>query len=363
MRTSSPPLPDADLWQTLARRPRTILLYGMGDGADKVISRLHACGLEAADVFAGEGFVRGQSFHGRRVLSLSEAEEKYGDFTVLVSFATRLPDVLKAIEAVAQRHELYVPDLPVCGEGVFDLPLCYANRDKMAAARALWADDRSRALFDSLIAARLGGSMQELLRVCDPTETYYSLLGAQSFRVAVDAGAYTGDTVAALLSAAPSVVQVFALEPDPKTCRRLTAYAQAEKRAEVCVHPVAAWREEALLPFARKANRGAGVSARTADSVVRGVAIDRLTEGEKVDFLKFDVEGAEAQALEGAKETIARCRPSILLSVYHRALDLFELPLALAALCPHYRFLLRRPRCIPAWETAVLAVPEERILS
>jgi len=40
-------------------------------------------------------------FHGKKVLSLSEVEERYEDFIVLVSFATRLPEVIENIKRIA----------------------------------------------------------------------------------------------------------------------------------------------------------------------------------------------------------------------------------------------------------------------
>ena len=62
-----------DLWQTLQNTNRPILIYGMGNGADKIVQRLSQYGISVADYFASDGFVRGQIFHGKTVLSRSEA--------------------------------------------------------------------------------------------------------------------------------------------------------------------------------------------------------------------------------------------------------------------------------------------------
>ena len=56
-----------DLWHYLksqADSGRPILLYGMGNGADKIIAVCEAYGIPVADFFASDGFVRGHSFHG-----------------------------------------------------------------------------------------------------------------------------------------------------------------------------------------------------------------------------------------------------------------------------------------------------------
>jgi len=52
-------------------------------------------------------------------------------------------------------------------------------------------------------------------------------------------------------------------------------------------------------------------------------------------------QGAEREALEGGAALLARSRPALAVSVYHRPGDLWELPLHLNALSLGYRFFLR----------------------
>ena len=78
---------DRELWSFLKEETLPVVLYGMGNGADMIIEELEKRSVSFADTFASDGFVRGQLFHGKRVLTLSEAEEKYGDFIILMTFA------------------------------------------------------------------------------------------------------------------------------------------------------------------------------------------------------------------------------------------------------------------------------------
>ena len=69
-----------DLWEYLsAQKDKKIVMYGMGNGADKILAVCERYGIEVSDFFASDGFVRGHLFHGKRVLSYSEMKEKYGD--------------------------------------------------------------------------------------------------------------------------------------------------------------------------------------------------------------------------------------------------------------------------------------------
>ena len=67
---------DIPLWDYLKNTDKPIVLYGMGNGADMIIEVLESLSLTFSDVFASDGFVRGHSFHGKKVLTYSEIKEK-----------------------------------------------------------------------------------------------------------------------------------------------------------------------------------------------------------------------------------------------------------------------------------------------
>ena len=74
-----------DIWTYLKETKKPIVMYGMGNGADKMLSVLSSMSVGVEDFFASDGFVRGHSFRGKRVMSYSEIKEKYkGECIVLM---------------------------------------------------------------------------------------------------------------------------------------------------------------------------------------------------------------------------------------------------------------------------------------
>ena len=79
----------------------------------------------------------------------------------------------------------------------------------------------------------------------------------------------------------------------------------------------------------------------------------------RLDFIKYDVEGAERDALLGSRSLIRQDSPRLLVSVYHRSADLWELPLLVRSLYPGASLYLRRMDGVPAWDIELYAVPDE----
>ena len=77
----------------------------------------------------------------------------------------------------------------------------------------------------------------------------------------------------------------------------------------------------ALAP--RSGNLGATRLVRGAGGIST-VTVDAALAGRRVDFIKIDVEGMEIDALSGATDTIARCRPPIFVEVATENLDALD---------------------------------------
>ena len=351
-----------DLWSYLASTHKTVVMYGMGNGADKILAVCEGYGIKVADFFASDGFVRGHSFHGKVVLSYSAVKEKYGteNIIVLLSFGSSLPDVLELFKRVNSECEMYAPDVPVCGEALFTYEFFKQNKEKIEQVYSLLADEISQKIYQSIINYKLSGKLSYLFDAESDKSESYSLLDAKSFRSAADLGAYNGDTVRELLGYCPDIDTVYAFEPDRRNFRKLNEYCNTfEGKAQLIPINAAAWSKDTTLIFGGEGNRNSGLFAplKTAKSVeVSARSLDSVLDGKGVDYIKYDVEGAEREAIVGSRETIFKYKPALLVSAYHRSEDIFNLPLQIHGINPDYKLYYRRYPYVPAWDLNLICI-------
>lgn len=345
-----------DLWTHLAESPKKAVLYGMGDGADKIIDVCESKGIKIHGVFASDEFVRYQSFRGFTVKKYSELKEELSDIIILVSFATRLDSVLEKIYNLGKSDELYAPDVPVFGEGLFDNKFFSANFDSFEKVYGMLSDEKSREVFYDVIHYKLTGDIS-LLKKCetDVTEAYKNIIQPKEKSVYVDIGAYNGDTLKEYISFAGENISAYCFEPDERNFKKLSASTEQLVNTEVKLINAAAWDKDEELTFYSRSGRNSahttahkGLKAKT----VKAVRADKYINS-CVDFINIDAEGSDAKAIEGLSDVITNSKPTISCAVYHRNEDMFALPLLLVSKYDKFKLYMRHFPYVPAWDTNI----------
>ncbi len=340
------------LIEKLKRETKPIVVYGMGNGADKVFSLCEENGIVITDVFASDEFVRGQSFHNFIVKTYSDIENKYGYFVILLAFAVFRDDLMNKIDKMARKHTLYVPDVPLFGKSVFTYDFFKANYDIICRAYDLMADELSRRTFADIINAKLGGSY-ELLRRCesDRQEVFDNIIRLTHHERYVDLGAYDGDTITEFLAQTGGrYSKITAFEPDRKNMKKLEYKYGSLDNCKL--YPYASWNKDTTLNFSGNGGRMSCIDEHGGE--VQAKALDNVCMN--ATYIKMDVEGAEYETLLGCRRLIEKSAPSLAVSAYHRAGDIFTLPLLISSLNPQYKIYLRHHKYVPAWETNLYVV-------
>jgi len=181
--------------------------------------------------------------------------------------------------------------------------------------------------------------------ICD-SETYFESsiinFATADDEVFVDAGAYQGETAIAFYKTRQD--KTYSFEPDSinyAICKEnLRLYPNA-----FCIN-AGLWISSQNLGFVQQGSGGSKISDETTS---QSVAIDVVSLDDyfanistKPTFIKMDIEGAEKEALFGAKTIIKKYKPKLAICVYHKPEDIYEIPRIILSFRDDYKLYFRQ---------------------
>ncbi|MCQ2381298.1 MAG: FkbM family methyltransferase [Acidaminococcaceae bacterium] len=328
-----------------------IVIYGMGNAADKIIDFCELHKIQIDGIFASDEFVRGQSFRGYKIEHYHEILDRLGNnFLLVLAFASERPELLTRFQQLAKQHPTIAPHLGLFDNDVVTKKWLNDNNFQLTQAYNLLADDYSRFVFCDMLNYKFSGKIKYLFNHTTQRRADFSIFNLTENETYFDFGAYDGDTVKEFLTLTDNHYNhILAVEPDNRSFQKLTNNYQHLKN----FHSVncAMWNEQTQVPFYGTGGRQASVYGGQKETVPANT-IDNLVEEYNLipTYIKMDIEGTETETLTGGNKTISCYKPKMLIAGYHFDADLFRIPLKLHELNPHYQIYLRKHPYVPDWE-------------
>jgi FkbM family methyltransferase len=208
-------------------------------------------------------------------------------------------------------------------------PFPHKGRDRLVAAlsaraKPLWHGSRSMTRRGFSIETDFGADDVGRALYCYGCLDYWDEMAIRRLlkrgAICFDIGAHIGYYSLLFSAAVGPEGQVFSYEPAPQTFSFLSRNVAKNLAQKVAIHQSAvgdsggtvqmACGGEMPLGWSRvRESGGLEVPCTTIDAEVSRLKLKR------VDFVKVDVEGYEPHVLEGAKNTLARLRPTVMFEV------------------------------------------------
>ncbi len=213
------------------------------------------------------------------------------------------------------------------------------NHDKYKQLYCLLYDDISKKVFKKIINFKITFDFEFMYGfVNNHTEQYFDkkLIPDIQNITFVDGGGYIGDTAKQVILNFPDFKKIYLIEPNKQNIN--IAKKRLAHMQNIVFLNIGLSNSKATLNFNEQKSfssiYGAGttsVCVDTLDNIIR----------EKVDFIKLDIEGAEQDAIDGAKRIIKTYNPIIACCIYHRAEDWHKVPQKILAINNNYEIYIR----------------------
>ncbi len=339
-----------DVWEKLSQGERPIVMYGTGNGADKVLNVLEEKCIKIQGVTASDTFVRQRFFRGFPVKPLSYFEELLGDFTLIITFGTQISEVMENIFNISKKHNTLVPVVPVVGDVIFDRAFALSHIEEITRAYECLTDSFSKNVYKNYVNFLYGGEIELLKAMETPErEVYENIFAFTDTETFVDIGAYRGDTVDKFLRlTAGKYKEIIAAEPQKKTYLKLLENCKNLKN--FTPYNCAVTGIDGTVEFSSDSGRQSAVGYGKGIET-ESKTLPALCKNSVPTYIKIDAEGCERDILLSSGDIFKVHRPKLNLAAYHRVEDIFTLPLILKELNPDCEIYLRHHPYIPAWDT------------
>lgn len=363
-----------DLMAGPSRAP--IVLFGAGNLGRKTLAGLRKIGIEPIAFADNDARLWNTFVEAVEVLSPDEAARRHGNQATFVITIWRgeAPDPMAERESQLRRlgckyvvtfqplfwkhAEVFLPHYAV------DLPhRVHQQADEVRRASRLWSDDASRSEYLAQLRWRLLGEFDALHSPVQHTIYFpLELCPLTDHEVFVDCGAYDGDSIRSFLDQPKKSFQrIYSFEPDPANFEKLEKEMSLRpERESITLQRAAVGAQTGMVPFSAGGNEKSSFVGK-GNMVVNCVALDEALSGTQPTYIKMDIEGAELDALNGARKIIQLHSPVLAICTYHLQNHLWKIPLLIQSINPNYSFFLR-PHLVEGWDLICYAIPKSRLL-
>jgi FkbM family methyltransferase len=232
--------------------------------------------------------------------------------------------------------------------------------DEILKISERFSDEDSKKYYINFIKACL--SRNPIYFSNNPSSTegyeYNTNLGKVGFHggaVILDCGAFNGDTARIFMGKTNNDCEVYCFEPVVENYLELQAWIDGEQLTNIhAIHSGvgdSTYIDKVYSTETKTTKAAVGNNRFQAETpVVSDIqvdSIDNMIQGKKVDYIKMDIEGAEMAALRGAKKTIEKYAPQLLISGYHKVTDMWEIPKFVLGINPNYKMFLGHQQHAP----------------
>ena len=147
------------------------------------------------------------------------------------------------------------------------------------------------------------------------SRTYFDLeyLIHEKEEVFIDGGALDGETSRRFVRWCDGDYnKIYCFEPDSDNITLFRENMPSNDKISLITKGL--WNKNGTLSFDNRGTASSRIS-ETGNLRIETSRLDAMLQGEKATFIKMDIEGAEKEALEGARNTICKYKPKLAISV------------------------------------------------
>lgn len=337
-----------------------IILYGAGEICRGTISLMKKHGLFPTAVC--DTRKAGRDFCGYTVQDINSLKSIYKNPRIVIcsiqyyheikEYLLSLSDGPAILFGIDEINRLTLE----CGQADF-LNMMQSGGERLNKIYSALGDGKSRSTLENIIKGKACADVSAFKAVYCPDQYFpEDIIRLGKNERFADGGAFIGDTAEIFIKKTNNVFnKIYCFEPSKSNFKKLSEMKEKYADDRIVPFNMGLYSENARLGFSddglSSSNSLGVVNTNTTDTV----ALDSAVKDE-VTFIKMDIEGAELDALKGARQTILKYKPKLAICVYHKNEDIIEIPEYIMSMGLDYKYYLRHHSPDSIHETVFYAV-------
>ncbi|NQY21800.1 MAG: FkbM family methyltransferase [Campylobacteraceae bacterium] len=279
-----------------------------------------------------------------RKKSIYQIEDIPKDALILCTVSGSPLEVINKLDELGYKHFNYLAFIKYSNfelrdpDFIMDFKEDYkTNKKEYLYTYNLLEDDKSREVFKKVINFKITFDFEYMRGFTNNHEEQYfdrDLIPDIKNINFIDGGAYVGDTLPSIIKNFPDYNKIYCFEPNNLHINIAKRDFDQVKNIEFINCGLGSQK----ISFTQDQNDQNNCAHDYQASNIN--SIDNLISS-PIDFIKLDIEGAELDALIGAKETILKHHPILAICIYHKASDWYKIPKCILDIRADYKIHLR----------------------
>lgn len=329
------------------RERKSVAVFGAQRLGESVMESLAEMGIVVESFLDNSTAKQGGALKHVQIKALDQITDK--ETPVIIATTRFTSSIMTQLESAEFKNVLPYSVMSLVDSSLFPDEIPYIDIQKDLAEDFIrylelfltLSDDKSREVLDGLIQYRMNYDPRHAERVSDDYNRQYfdvDLIRFDGADVFVDLGGFDGDTVEKFIQFSNSrYKKIYMFEPDQELLDRASLRLRGARDVEYI--PAGAYSSDGELRFSAS-GRTNGAICDDGELVIAVNKVDTAVK-DVPTLLKMDIEGSEADALSGARQTIIDYKPKLAVAAYHYGKDLWHLADVIRDIRPDYRFYLR----------------------
>lgn len=361
---------------TFFQKTTKVIIYGAGNCGREVFSIMNKLKVPV-HCFLDKNTTQGNQLSGVPVFqpgNESVPQNEKNRIVIIVAIFnehTEIPPIIKKLKTLGYRRiisflELHRNFPKILGTKYWltEMSFYKSYKSHIFETFNLWSDKISQQLYTSILKFRFTGNYN-ILPKPDIKSQYFppDLPKWKTPMRLIDCGACVGNTLATISKMSFPIEAIVAFEPDHKNFTKLTQFISSKKKAlakYIGLWPCGVYSQTKSLSFTSNGSTSSHLSSNGKERI-QCVSLEEALPWFRPTLIKMDIEGAEYEALLGAKNMICKTKPRLAISIYHKPEHLWKIPMLIQGWSCGYKLYLRS-HGFNGFDVVMYAIPPDEYM-